>query len=531
MADKIIFKTLMLKGDAGEPTAEQTQAAVDEYMQQHPDAAIDETIINSAVDEWLDDHPEATTTVQDGSITSEKLNDNVKNTYLPRNISARILSSITSGQIIEKSSDLDEVTFNTNNYTVRDCDASGVVDISNATHGIIENMHITNINAGIHVDKESGWCGSHKISKIFSYGCAYPFKVLCDDVTDFVIKDCTFENFRQGLITNAPMTIKDSYFGDNVLVTDAENPDCAILAKSNALIKLDNCNISIGVRSGQNNPTIVFDSTESQPATVELRNCDLGSGNQNIANGGYGGIAELSNINDRLIIDNCTFDIFKRVNENHNVAPFVLKPFQTVWSKTPFYNYICGGDIPSICALSPVSNTLSLVDTENVNPFGGKIIKYINYGFRCFYEIPDYLVGKEMWLHVYCCGLSNANTPSINYDSSDCVETEKSSNFNQGYHPDITPFLNRIKFTPTKTKGSVVFYVGTNGEVSLAGVFLVEDLYKHMVCRYKTYSNKMYAHQVPVNTGQYGDVVWSIDPANTNCDGWKYTTTWNAFTL
>lgn len=73
MADKIIFKTLMLKGDAGEPTDQQTQAAVDDYMQEHPEAAIDETIINSAVADWLDTHPEATTTVQDHSLTYEKL--------------------------------------------------------------------------------------------------------------------------------------------------------------------------------------------------------------------------------------------------------------------------------------------------------------------------------------------------------------------------------------------------------------------------------------------------------------------------
>lgn len=78
MADKIIFKTLMLKGDAGNPTDEQTQAAVDEYMQHHPEAAIDETIINSAVSDWLDDHPEATTSIEDGSLTESKFSDTLK---------------------------------------------------------------------------------------------------------------------------------------------------------------------------------------------------------------------------------------------------------------------------------------------------------------------------------------------------------------------------------------------------------------------------------------------------------------------
>ena len=76
--NNILFKILMLKGDAGEPTDEQTLAAVGEYMQAHPEAAIDETIINSAVDDWLDDHPEATTTVLDGSLTEAKFSAALK---------------------------------------------------------------------------------------------------------------------------------------------------------------------------------------------------------------------------------------------------------------------------------------------------------------------------------------------------------------------------------------------------------------------------------------------------------------------
>lgn len=73
--NNILFKILMLKGDAGEPTDEQTQSAVDDYMQAHPEAAIDETIINSAVGDWLDDHPEATTTVLDGSLNDVKFTE------------------------------------------------------------------------------------------------------------------------------------------------------------------------------------------------------------------------------------------------------------------------------------------------------------------------------------------------------------------------------------------------------------------------------------------------------------------------
>lgn len=62
----------MLKGDAGEPTDEQTVAAVGTYIQEHPEVTIDEPIINSAVDDWLDNHPDATTSVLDGSLTLPK---------------------------------------------------------------------------------------------------------------------------------------------------------------------------------------------------------------------------------------------------------------------------------------------------------------------------------------------------------------------------------------------------------------------------------------------------------------------------
>lgn len=89
MADKIIFKTLMLKGDAGEPTDQQTQAAVDQYMQDHPEAAIDETIINSAVADWLGNHPEATTTVQDSSLTYKKLINGTLNFVTPEMFGAK----------------------------------------------------------------------------------------------------------------------------------------------------------------------------------------------------------------------------------------------------------------------------------------------------------------------------------------------------------------------------------------------------------------------------------------------------------
>jgi hypothetical protein len=97
MKDKIIFKTLMLKGDAGEPTDQQTQAAVDQYMQDHPEAAIDETIINSAVSDWLDDHPEATSTVLDGSLTEQKFSELLKKKSIKDYVTPEMFGAIGDG--------------------------------------------------------------------------------------------------------------------------------------------------------------------------------------------------------------------------------------------------------------------------------------------------------------------------------------------------------------------------------------------------------------------------------------------------
>ena len=96
--NNILFKILMLKGDAGEPTDEQTQSAVDEYMQQHPEAAIDETIINSAVDDWLDDHPEATTTVLDASLTELKFTDALKLKSIKDYVTPEMFGAVGDGE-------------------------------------------------------------------------------------------------------------------------------------------------------------------------------------------------------------------------------------------------------------------------------------------------------------------------------------------------------------------------------------------------------------------------------------------------
>ena len=452
--------------------------------------------------------------------------------YVPRNITDKVVSTIGNGGFVEKSNTINNITYSTNEYTIRDSKANNLIDLSTATHGIVENLHLTNANAGILINKDSGWNGSNKFRAIFTYGCKYPFKLACNDVTDTSLSYSTFENWRKCIEVNNKIHITNIYIGDNGLEVDAEEPDVAIVANSNAEIHIENSDIGCSVRvGGSNNPVIRFNTTSDHPASVYLKDTNIGSGNQNVDGRGYGGIADLSNANDRLYIDNCTF---KRstLNDNHNVAPYLLKDYQTVWSLNPFYSYLIGGDLYSIKRLSPKNTTLSLVDTSKKNPFGGNIIHYTQYSFNCYYHIPDSLVGKTMYLHVYCYKLNSVSSPSINYDSSDCTETGKSANFKTGYHGTDTPFLNIIPITPTKNKGKInVYGQGANAYVELAGIFLVEEQYKNMLCCYKEYSNITLCHDTPTSTGAYGDIVYSTDPQTTSCDGWRYTTEWTSFTL
>lgn len=77
----ILFKVLMLKGDAGEPTDEQTLAAVGEWLSESGNILVIpwmDTNGAGAIGDWLDDHPEATTTVLDGSLTESKFSNALK---------------------------------------------------------------------------------------------------------------------------------------------------------------------------------------------------------------------------------------------------------------------------------------------------------------------------------------------------------------------------------------------------------------------------------------------------------------------
>ena len=183
--NNILFKILMLKGDAGEPTDEQTQSAVDDYMHAHPEAAIDETIINSAVGDWLDEHPEATTTVQDGSLTDSKFTDVLKHKTLNAYVTPEMFGAKGDGTTDDTDAIISafnfcktnkvylyasEKTYKTTETCILDFESNSFDVVLNGTFDYLEfrgtpsimqfaNIHVHNVDTvkfvnflGVHVD-------------------------------------------------------------------------------------------------------------------------------------------------------------------------------------------------------------------------------------------------------------------------------------------------------------------------------------------------------------------------------------------
>lgn len=462
--------------------------------------------------------------------------DALKNDFVPASISDKRVSMVASGTFVEKTRDVQDIHFDTNSYTVRDSTASGKIDLSGtATHGVVENMHFSEKDAGILIDKSEGWSGSNRFHNLFFRGCEYPITLYSADTTDTVFDGITIENARQGVRINTQATFRNIYVGDNMLATDNDNADCAFLVKGHANISIADSTVTCGVRPNQNNSIITFDTTEAEPAMVELINCNLHIANQNTEGGQYGSIANLSNKNDRLFIDNCRFDVYPaRINSNHSVAPFMLKPFRTVWSKNPFYSYVVGGDLTDIHRFAPCagSKAEAYAHPDNlVNPFGGSLVNIRPANVTAFYSIPANLVGKTMYIHAYI-GSNGSSDASFRVQGaeSDCKETG-SIWLEHGEHPEITPYLNIGTFTPTKRKGKIVIGCGINDVGLLAGIFLVEQHNREMICAYEEWDRASYSDSIPTYTGEYGNFVYSIDPETTDCDGWRYTTEWTAFTI
>lgn len=82
-------------------------------------ASVDPEVIQSSVEGWLDDHPEATTTVQDGSITKQKLDQNLQQTVDDVGDLKSAVSNAESA-IFNETDALSPITFSGTNTAVTD---------------------------------------------------------------------------------------------------------------------------------------------------------------------------------------------------------------------------------------------------------------------------------------------------------------------------------------------------------------------------------------------------------------------------
>lgn len=252
--NNILFKILMLKGDAGEPTDEQTQSAVDDYMQAHPEAAIDETIINSAVGDWLADHPEATTTVQDGSLTEAKFSNALKLKSIKDYVTPEMFGAAGDGETddttaIQNAINSGEAVFMFNTYFT-----SQPITISNAIvvccygeilySGVDSAIILTTSDCNVYFRKITSDGNGVElrpsgIDTTKKYNCSNNI-VSCDDIL------CQGENGGIGLYLNATdgliqfckfniNSIRGSY-GSNII-------DCIKIKATNASTKYCNGNV------------------------------------------------------------------------------------------------------------------------------------------------------------------------------------------------------------------------------------------------------------------------------------------------
>lgn len=192
----ILFKVLMLKGDAGEPTDEQTLAAVGEYMQAHPEAAIDETIINSAVDDWLDDHPEATTTVQDGSLTEAKFTNALKMKTIKDYVTPEMFGAVGDGltddsDAVQSAIDNGLIVYCEGTYLVKD------IKINKTTH-IHGGSFINNgsSNYMIEVDDENGDIDDVVLENMIIDGQSSSNGIMLNYCMNAIIKNVEVKNIK-----------------------------------------------------------------------------------------------------------------------------------------------------------------------------------------------------------------------------------------------------------------------------------------------------------------------------------------------
>lgn len=183
-------------------------------------------IIQDTVNQWLDDHPEATTTVQDGSITINKLDASLQHSV---------------SRVVDTFADLydtteDEVTVLTDDSYYGSGDTVTFMKSENNLHSALTFLKRANGDYMVpkpRVDPESSSVPAKAIGDVvasyinhpeISYGGRGPFSTACEDemdcsiLTQLVYQGITYDNSRY--VTGNNVNTMGNYVGGNI----ARNP-------------------------------------------------------------------------------------------------------------------------------------------------------------------------------------------------------------------------------------------------------------------------------------------------------------------
>lgn len=468
-----------------------TAIIITDYIDDAINERVSDEFIEEKINDWLDDHPEATTTVQNGAITENKLHSDVKNKYVTRQYSGTAPN--TQDFFLEKLNNDTLLLEPINLQTIRDCRLLGFkFRDGNKNHVFVERCYFSGESETPVFDFNSeNWVGSVKVLGCESYFRPNFIVANSKDMTDVYYQLCTIEGAKQfaTMSQNAIIRFDSCYIGDQLPNESADAP--YIEMSNNAKLIITNSQFGSDSKGGQpfikcgnQNQVIIKDSNlimtnQAEPYANRYLN--------------YGGVPFSGEIGCDFILDNVTWNVIpNRLNYNHNSVPFECR--KDKWmpkTHTPVKNYMKN---PFFLDASAVPNEWIDVTEDSTspfyeyyNPYGGHIYSCGNttQSFKFNWEIPDNLIGRTFYFVLFInAQISSSASPYFNNPSfENCVidATFNQTGANNMVAPNslenpsiYTPFMNMRRLTCNATTGAVA--IGRNSVTTyISGMALVLD--------------------------------------------------------
>lgn len=355
------------------------------------------------------------------------------------------------------------------------------------------DIFIRNNKNGMVVGNESNkndWIGAMTLNAVRFNNNNIAFTNFAKENTrSLILNGCIFEGNIVSIKNYGDMIINNTYFGDQLqFEEDNSTPNCNIQAYGESYTLIKDCRLGLDNRAYTSKTiTGVINFTEENATTViEGGTFELSNNNLEKNKNGITVIYTSNNANNKLILDKVELKQ-STSNANHNRLAFYLYNYSCLDSYNPIPNYVTNGtfnDQDKNQEFASQSDKIDILDTELVNPFGGKILEIKADGeLTLKYKVPKILINKKMTLEFYVCQSAD-NYVRLNLTKSDSKE-KSDVYFGEPTIKDgiRTPILHRIDFTPTKEEGDIVFTNVWNATKScvLAGVILKEYKYKNFI--------------------------------------------------